>query len=185
MHVPGHSARGSGALVVGANVVVVTGRRVGGGLGLFVVTARELSQHTDPCLQLAVREISTEGRSQKAAIIFSRQNPGQRGAGGGVGGCVGRRVVDTTFLLSLLASAPLVMQQLPSSGQYASLSMPSQNRAIKSPTHSPRHFFFCSGSGCACLDGPADGAGYLVVVGAVFSRLDSVVVLVTVVRWVV
>lgn len=144
MQVPGHSALGSGALVVGAIVVVVTGRGlVGCGRCLVELTVRELSQQTEPCLQFEVRESSTDGRSQNAAIMLSKQNPGQRGAGGGVGGGVGRRVVATEFLLSLL-SAPLVMQQLPSSGQNASLSMPSQNRAMRSPTHSPRHFFFCS-----------------------------------------
>lgn len=143
MQVPGHSERGSGALVVGAIVVVVIGRLVGCGFCLVVLTDLELSQHTEPCLQFDVRDIKTEGRSQNAAIMLSKQNPGHRGAGGGVGGGVGRRVVATVFLLSL-DSAPLVMQQLPSSGQYASLSMPSQNNAMRSPTHSPRHFFFCS-----------------------------------------
>lgn len=79
MHDPGHSSRGSGAAVVvvtGAGV----GRRVGAGRGFGVANDRVLSQQTEPRLQLAVFEMSTEGRSQKAAIIFSKQNPGQRGA---------------------------------------------------------------------------------------------------------
>lgn len=65
-------------------MVVVTGggvgRRVGAGRGLGVASARVLSQQTDPRLQLAVFEINTDGRSQKAAIIFSKQKPGHLGA---------------------------------------------------------------------------------------------------------
>lgn len=185
MHVPGHSDRGSGAVVVGATVDVI-GRRVDWGLCFVVLTARVLSQHTDPCLQLDVREISTEGRSQNAAIMLSKQNPGHRGAAAVVGGwyVVGRRVVDTTFLLLSLVSAPLVIQQLPSSGQNASLSMPSQKSAIRSPTHSPRHFFFCSKwlvlCGCDCFDGPD---GYRVGGEGVLRRLGSVEVLATVVGY--
>lgn len=47
-----------------------------------MVEILESSQHTDPLLQLAVLGIITEGRSQKAAIMLSKQNPGQRGGGG-------------------------------------------------------------------------------------------------------
>lgn len=65
-------------------MVVVTGggigRRVGAGRGLAVASALVLSQQTDPRLQLAVFEINTDGRSQKAAIMFSKQNPGHLGA---------------------------------------------------------------------------------------------------------
>lgn len=62
-------------------VVVVTGR-LGGGRGRVVVDTRELSQHTDPLLQLDVRGMITDGRSQNAAMILSKQKPGQCGGGG-------------------------------------------------------------------------------------------------------
>lgn len=79
MHDPGHSSRGSGAAVV-----VVTGggvgRLVGAGRGLGVASALVLSQQTDPRLQLAVFDINTDGRSQNAAIMFSKQKPGHLGA---------------------------------------------------------------------------------------------------------
>lgn len=77
IHDPGHSSRGSGA-----PVVVVTGGGVGlrVGLGFGVVNARVLSQQTVPRLQLAVFDISTDGLSQNAAIILSKQNPGHLGA---------------------------------------------------------------------------------------------------------
>lgn len=52
------------------------------GLGFCVVATRVLSQHTEPCLQFVVFDISTEGRSQKAAIIFNKQKPGHLGMGG-------------------------------------------------------------------------------------------------------
>lgn len=81
MQEPGHSSRGSGTgVVVVVVVVVVTGLR-GGGLGRAVEPARVLSQQTDPLPQLEVRGMITEGRSQKAAIMFSKQNPGHRGGG--------------------------------------------------------------------------------------------------------
>lgn len=67
-------------MVVVVDVVVVG--RLGGGRGRVVVDIRESSQHTDPLLQLVVFGMITEGRSQKAAIMFRRQNPGQRGGGG-------------------------------------------------------------------------------------------------------
>lgn len=84
MQEPGHSSRGSGIEVVaGAWVVVATvcGRLVCG-RGRCVDATLELSQHTDPLLQLTVREMRIEGRSQKAVIIFGMQNPGHRGNGG-------------------------------------------------------------------------------------------------------
>lgn len=83
MHVPGHSSRGSGGrVVVGGRGVVglVDGGRLGGGLVLMLL-ALVLSQHTEPLLQLEVFGIRTEGRSQKAAIMYSKQNPGHFGYG--------------------------------------------------------------------------------------------------------
>lgn len=41
-----------------------------------------LSQQIEPLLQLDVFGITTDGRSQNAAIILSKQNPGQLGNGG-------------------------------------------------------------------------------------------------------
>lgn len=81
IHVPGHSSRGSGIGVVVVVVVVVVTGRLGGGRGRVVVEILESSQHTDPLLQFEVFGIITEGRSQKAAIMLSRQKPGQRGGG--------------------------------------------------------------------------------------------------------
>lgn len=78
----------------------------GGGRGAVLV----LSQQIEPCLQLLVLWIIIEGRSQNAAIMLSRQNPGQRGAGGGV---VGRGGVATLSL----SPVSLSVQQLPSPGQ--------------------------------------------------------------------
>lgn len=52
------------------------------GLGFNVVATLVLSQQTDPCLQFVVLDIRIEGRSQKAAIIFNKQNPGHFGTGG-------------------------------------------------------------------------------------------------------
>lgn len=69
MHEPGHSGRGSG-------VVVPSGNSCGFG---FRVVIRVLSQHIEPFLQLDVCGIRTEGLSQKRAIIFERQKPGQMG----------------------------------------------------------------------------------------------------------
>lgn len=40
-----------------------------------------MSQQTEPRLQFAVFGIKTDGRSQNAAIIFTRQKPGHRTAG--------------------------------------------------------------------------------------------------------
>lgn len=77
MHDPGHSSRGSGAPVVVTTGAAV-GLRVGRGFG--VVSARVLSQQTVPRLQFAVFDISTDGLSQNAAIIFNKQNPGHLGA---------------------------------------------------------------------------------------------------------
>ena len=82
MQVPGHSSRGSGAGVVVVVVVVVVTGRLGGGRGRVVVEILESSQQTDPLLQLEVLGMITEGLSQKAAMMFRRQNPGQRGGGG-------------------------------------------------------------------------------------------------------
>lgn len=82
IHVPGHSSLGSGAGVVVVVVVVVVAGRRGGGRGRVVVETRESSQQTDPLLQFEVFGMITEGLSQKAAIIFSKQKPGQRGGGG-------------------------------------------------------------------------------------------------------
>ena len=74
---PGHSSRGSGAGVVGGGGVGL----VGCGRGFCVDAIRVLSQHTEPLLQLEVRGIRTEGRSQNAAIMFNKQNPGHLGRG--------------------------------------------------------------------------------------------------------
>lgn len=79
--VPGQSLLESGAAVdVGGAIVVVVveSGRFGGGL-LLIFVDRVLSQHTDPLLQLEVFGIKTEGRSQKAAIIYNIQNPGHLG----------------------------------------------------------------------------------------------------------
>jgi len=55
------------------------GEGVGGGnLGLGA-PALELSQHTDPLAQVVGVETRIEGLSQKAAMMLSRQNPGQCG----------------------------------------------------------------------------------------------------------
>lgn len=48
--------------------------------------ARELSQHTEPLAQVVGPDIKTEGLSQNAAIMLSKQKPGQRGT---LGACVG------------------------------------------------------------------------------------------------
>lgn len=50
-------------------------------------------------------------------------------------GVVGRGVVETSFSLLL----PAGIQQLPSFGQKASVSMSSQNNANNPLTHSPSH----------------------------------------------
>lgn len=55
------------------------GEGVGGGSLGLTTPDRELSQHTDPLAHVVGVETSTEGRSQKAAMMFSRQKPGQRG----------------------------------------------------------------------------------------------------------
>lgn len=81
MQVPGHSSRGSGMGVVVLVVAIVVAGRLGGGRGRVVVEILELSQQTDPLLQFEVFGMITEGRSQNAAIILRRQNPGQRGGG--------------------------------------------------------------------------------------------------------
>lgn len=52
----------------------------GGGLG---EPERELSQHTEPLEQVVGPDIKTEGLSQNAAIMLSKQKPGQRGTLGG------------------------------------------------------------------------------------------------------
>lgn len=82
IHVPGHSSRGSGIGVVVVVVVVVVAGRRGGGRGRVVVEMRESSQQTDPLLQFEVLGMITDGRSQKAAMMFNKQKPGQRGGGG-------------------------------------------------------------------------------------------------------
>lgn len=59
----------------------------GGGLG---EPALELSQQTEPLAQVVGPEINTEGLSQKAAIILSKQKPGHLGIlGGACGACCG------------------------------------------------------------------------------------------------
>lgn len=64
----------------------------GGNFGLGA-PARELSQQTEPLEQVVGCETKIDGRSQKAAMMFSRQKPGQRGtccgAACGGGGAVG------------------------------------------------------------------------------------------------
>lgn len=81
IQVPGHSSRGSGIGVVVVVVEVVVAGRRGGGRGRAEDETLESSQQTDPLLQLEVFGIITEGRSQNAAMMFRRQNPGQRGGG--------------------------------------------------------------------------------------------------------
>lgn len=77
IHEPGHSSRGSGGgVVVGGSVGLVTCGR-----GFWVDAIRLLSQHTDPLLQFDVLGIKIDGRSQNAAMIFRRQNPGHLGRG--------------------------------------------------------------------------------------------------------
>lgn len=61
------------------------GGGVGGGNFGLGAPARELSQHTEPLEQVVGVETSMEGRSQKAAMMLSRQKPGQRGTCGGAG----------------------------------------------------------------------------------------------------
>lgn len=65
------------------------GRAEGGCLfcgGGFGEPALELSQHTEPLVQVVGDEINTEGLSQKAAIILSKQKPGHLGILGGACG---------------------------------------------------------------------------------------------------
>lgn len=62
------------------------GDGVGGGNFGLGAPARELSQQTEPLEQVVGFVNSTEGRSQKAAIMVSKQKPGQRGTAGGAGG---------------------------------------------------------------------------------------------------
>lgn len=76
MQDPGHSGLGS-------SVVVVEGDWCGLGLAVLVI-ALVLSQHTDPFLQLDVRGIRIEGRSQKAAMMFNKHKPGHLGLVSGV-----------------------------------------------------------------------------------------------------
>lgn len=65
---------------------VVTGY-CGLGLGLACdAIDLVLSQQTDPLLQFDVCGIRTDGLSQNAAMIFSRQNPGHIGPGSRVTG---------------------------------------------------------------------------------------------------
>lgn len=52
------------------------------GLGFGDECERVLSQQTEPLWQLDVLGIKTDGRSQKAAIILSKQKPGHLGSGG-------------------------------------------------------------------------------------------------------
>lgn len=101
MQDPGHSSLGSGGEVyAGGCVVVGAGLRVVG-RGLWVTNVLVLSQQIEPLLQVVVLDITTErnnyiqlivyrnwksklpaGFSQKAAIMFSIQNPGHLGSGG-------------------------------------------------------------------------------------------------------
>jgi len=80
---PGHSSRGSGLGVLGRTYGGAVGEAVGDGVGGgnlgLGAPALELSQHTEPLAHVVGVETSTEGLSQKAAIMLSRQNPGQRG----------------------------------------------------------------------------------------------------------
>jgi hypothetical protein len=137
IHDPGHSSRGSGiGVVVGAGASVVGGggggRRCTGGFGATLV----LSQQINPGLQFDVRRIKSDGFSQNASIILSKQNPGHLGAGGGVTG----RGDVLTYFSSSLGPSPSV-QQVPSLGQYASESTSEQNRANIPLTQSPSQTF--------------------------------------------
>lgn len=99
----------------------------------------------------------TEGLSQKAAMMLSRQNPGQRGSGLDVV-ClvVGAGVVVVVeegggFRVGGEPAGGVVMQQESSPGQVASVSISSQNSANRPFTHSPRHLLptTCCGGGLA------------------------------------
>jgi hypothetical protein len=86
IHDPGHSSLGSsGGVVVGCGVVVDGTGRLGAGRGFGVTATLVLSQHTDPRLQFDVLGMMTDGRSQNAAIMLSRQKPGHFGICGVVG----------------------------------------------------------------------------------------------------
>lgn len=62
------------------------GDGVGGGNFGLGAPARELSQQTEPLEQVVGCETKIDGRSQKAAMMLSRQKPGQRGTCGGACG---------------------------------------------------------------------------------------------------
>lgn len=117
---PGQSGRSSGGGGVVVVVVVV-------GLGLLVVAALVLSQQTEPRLQFHVCGMSTLGRSQKAAMMLSRQKPGHLGRAGVEAGrwvvvvVVGGGVAGRGRGGGSVAGGPagLVMQQLSSPGQWA------------------------------------------------------------------
>uniref|UniRef100_A0A2M4DH97 Uncharacterized protein n=1 Tax=Anopheles darlingi TaxID=43151 RepID=A0A2M4DH97_ANODA len=112
--------------------------------------------------------------------MLSRQNPGQRGKGGGV---AGRLVVVTSCCL--LSSATPVIQHESSFGQNASVSISSQNSASSPFTQSPSHSL-CTGPWPLlavseepgfCFDGGAlVGFGVAFGVGFVFERIGSSVV---------
>lgn len=96
MHDPGHSSLGSGGAVAGGCVVGGSwGGLLGGGPPLV------LSQQMLPFLQEVVYGMTIEGRSQKAAMILSKQKPGHFCGGGGDGACPGLklfvRVVSAIF----------------------------------------------------------------------------------------
>lgn len=176
IHDPGHSGRPSGG---GGGIVVVVVVCAGGrGFGFCACTADDgpafvLSQHTEPRLHVDVYDTSTDGRSQNAAIRFSRQNPGHLGNGGPAaavvvvvdGAAVGRDCDDGCldgggFESAAAFSAGAVTQQLLSSpGQYASASTSSQNNANRPLTHSPRHCLLPTG-GVAADGGGGNGCGF-------------------------
>lgn len=107
------------------------------------------ASNCSPLWQVDVWGISTDGLSQKAAIMLRRQNPGQR-----VNGCeVVLRVVGAGVVVVVVEEiggfleggtaaalgAGLVIQHESSPGHVASVSISSQNSANSPLTHSPLH----------------------------------------------
>lgn len=93
MHDPGHSGRGSAVVVAGVEVC---------GLGFGrpdCEAALVLSQQTEPLLHVEVWGISTDGRSQNAAMMLSRQYPGHFGPNAAVGRTVVATVVVGAYTL--------------------------------------------------------------------------------------
>lgn len=178
MHEPGHSGRPSGG--GGGMVVVVVVGAGGRGLGFCACAADGaatlvLSQHTEPRLHVDVYDMSTDGRSQNAAIRLSKQKPGHLGNGGPAavvvagrdGGCldgVAGRGGDGGGGGDPPSAGAVTQQLLSSPGQYASASTSSQNSANSPLTHSPRHCLLPTGGAAAAADCADCAAGVVDVV---------------------